>query len=98
MTTDQSNVPPMFRVEWVPVRMLRPFPKPMFAAQVDCAEPRAYLAQAGGAKKNVALLVAEGNRWVYHFYQKGEWKGGDSSAPTLAGAQAFVTRDIAALV
>lgn len=98
--SDQSGIPPMFRVEFVPITMLLAPPKAVFRPFAGPAngDPSAYVAQAGGAKKNVALLIREGSRWFYWFHMKGKWLGGDSHYAHLDHAKARVKEDIAALV
>ncbi len=92
-----DRIPPMFRIEWISVTMWRPWPKPIFVlAPADSTN--VWLAQAGPAKKNVAVvLLGTDARWHYWHKASGEWQEFSHYA-TLDQAKEHVQQDITALV
>lgn len=92
-----NNVPKAFQIEWISVTMLVDFPKPVFHMG-DMGRHHTYLAQAGSAKKNVAVVrIEQDARWHYWHKASGEWQEA-GHYETADQAKAAVQRDIGALV
>lgn len=96
--TDQSTIPPMFRIEWIWATRRSVGARHFFTPCSEDTPNRICLALAGGAKKPVAYLEPQGKRFVYFFQVKGQWTGGDSNYATLADGQERTRQDIASLV